>query len=316
MIACLNDWIGARGIKEGDSGLYVNDLPGMSTASINLTKSFDDTDLNECFERVSNRAINLFESDVRTQMKQTHKFFGLKENITTGIIREYEVLDTAVKWNGWHLYTSGYHPNLEIIINNIHLNLISECSLTIKIYDAISGVELYTKDVEGIEGTNEIKINKAYKTSSYPNIFICYDAEDCDVLKASTYDSGEYYNQNSVSILKSNPILKDNLSGDNTGMIVNYSVRCSLESFVCDRLDSFSQAILYKHGVELLNERIFSDAINRYTLLDIETAEKLKDVYEREYIKLITDALISSDVIIDGECFVCNRMVNLRVQLP
>jgi len=316
MITCLTDWIGARGIKDGDSGHYVNDLPGMSTASIDMTKSVDDDNLAGCFDRVSQRAIDLFESDIRTYMKRTHKYFGVKENITSGIIKDYNVLDLSSKWNGCQLYTEGYHPNLEITINDINLHLISEGTFTFKIYDTARGQELYTKEVVGVEGMNTIKINKTYRTAKYPYLFICYDASECECTEATYYDSGEYYNQNSVSITKGTSVLTDNLSGDNTGLVVNYSVKCSLEAFVCNRLDDFTQPILYKHGIELLNERIYSDSVNRYTLIDITTAEKLKEMYVKEYDKLIIDALESSGVIIDGECFVCNKAINLRTQLP
>ena len=44
-----------------------------------------------------------------------------------------------------------------------------------------------------------------------------------------------------------------------------FNLECSVSNFVCQRIDSFKDAFLYKLGIEFCNERIYSDRINRYT---------------------------------------------------
>ena len=89
-----------------------------------------------------------------------------------------------------------------------------------------------------------------------------------------------------------------------------------VSNFVCQRIDSFKDAFLYKLGIEFCNERIYSDRINRYTLMDRDDAVSLRDEFAAQYDELIEASLKDLKVTESDECFQCNKAVNYKTQLP
>ena len=78
----------------------------------------------------------------------------------------------------------------------------------------------------------------------------------------------------------------------------------------------FKDAFLYKLGIEFCKERINSDRINRYTLMDRDQAMELKDSFQKQYQELLQNALIDLRIENDGVCFECNKAVNYKMILP
>ena len=120
----------------------------------------------------------------------------------------------------------------------------------------------------------------------------------------------------SGNIPKTGSVLDANLDGSDTGLSVTFNLECSVSNFVCQRIDNFKDAFLYKLGIEFCNERIYSDRINRYTLMDREDAEKLRGEFEVEYDQLIEASLKDLKVTESDECFECSKAVNYRVMIP
>ena len=119
-----------------------------------------------------------------------------------------------------------------------------------------------------------------------------------------------------VEVATTADILSANVSGANTGLSVTFNLECSVSNFVCQRIDSFKDAFLYKLGVEFCNERIYSDRINRYTLMDREEADRLRIEFNDQYKLLIDAALKDLKIEESDECFECNRAINYKMMLP
>ena len=120
----------------------------------------------------------------------------------------------------------------------------------------------------------------------------------------------------SVDVGKTFANNNDNATGADTGISVTFNLECSVSNFVCQRIDSFKDAFLYKLGVEFCNERIYSDRVNRYTLMDREDAEKLRIEFDLQYRELIEAALKDLKITESDECFECNKAVNYKMMLP
>jgi hypothetical protein len=59
--------------------------------------------------------------------------------------------------------------------------------------------------------------------------------------------------------------------------------RCEWDRLVCANKDVFATAFWYLLGIETMNEQINTDRLNRYTTLDLKRAEKLKLMWELQY---------------------------------
>lgn len=91
---------------------------------------------------------------------------------------------------------------------------------------------------------------------------------------------------------------------------------------ICGKKDLFDVALWYLHGTELMIEITSSDEINRYTTIDLDKAERLKEEFFLEFQAALTDAIKSidpknTDCIEDDECIECvGEGVNWTYQLP
>ena len=100
-------------------------------------------------------------------------------------------------------------------------------------------------------------------------------------------------------------------------MMLVYNVECSVDNFVCHRISQFLDPYLYLLGIEFCSERIHSDRINRWTLMNAEDAGKLREEFKAEYKKQME--VIFDDITLteqNDECFRCARGVTLKTLLP
>jgi hypothetical protein len=318
MIDCLNNYIGVRqleGYNDPDSGYYINDLQGISTQQLeDISDTEDHYEARLGWDDIYVRASRLLETDIKKALKKFFKRYSYIDNGITGQLTDNTTLTQGNNYNGvrFNLGYQSKHLVLNISTFDIYLN--SAATLDIFIYDLNTGKKLDEIAYSGVEGLNTFRINKNYAVHRYSDIFVCYDASEVSVLKMTEYKPLGFTNM--VEVSKSSAVIDNNVSGADTGISVTFNLECSVSNFVCQRIDSFKDAFLYKLGVEFCNERIYSDRVNRYTLMDREEAEKLRVDFEAQYQDLIEAALKDLEVRESDECFECNKAVNYKMMLP
>jgi hypothetical protein len=77
--------------------------------------------------------------------------------------------------------------------------------------------------------------------------------------------------------------------------------RSVVECLVCSNKDLFAVALWYLLGVELMIERTSSTRLNRFTTIDLDQAEKLKEEFYAEFEAALKDAAKSINLV-DTEC--------------
>ena len=318
MIDCLNNYIGVRSLppyEDPDSGYYINDLQGISTQQLeDISDNEDHYDVRLAWDDIYIRASRLLESDIKTALKKYFKAYSYISNGITGQLTENESITSSNTYNGiW--FNLGYQSkNLVLNISSFDIYLNTDTDFNIYIYDLNSGKKLDEIAYTGVEGLNTFRINKNYAVYRYSNIYVCYDASAVSVLKMDEYKPLGF--TQSVEVAKTASVIGDNTDGADTGISVTFNLECSVSNFVCQRIDSFKDAFLYKLGVEFCNERIYSDRINRYTLMDREDADKLRIELNDQYNLLIDAALKDLKINESDKCFECNKAVNYRTMLP
>lgn len=318
MIDCLSNYIGVRGVtgyEDPDSGYYINDLQGITTEQ--LEDISDDEDHYEprlAWEDIYNRSSRNLETDIKTSLKKYFKKYSFIDNGITGQLDGSDSLTQSSVLNGVRFDLGFQSKNLVLNINSISIYLNSSTTFNIYIYDLNTSEKLDEIEYEGTEGLSTYRVNKNYAVHSHSDLYIAYDAGIVDALKMDDYKPFGFTINGTIP--NSSSKLSSNFSNANTGLSVTFNLECSVSNFVCQRIDSFKDAFLYKLGIEFCNERIYSSRINRWTLMDVDEAMSLKTDFVEQYNSLIEAALKDLKVNESDDCFECNKAINQRVMLP
>lgn len=321
-ITCLDDHIGIRdvvGFDTSNSGLYINDLPGISTRQLDKIKdSIEDySDVGNAWEQIRIRAQQRLQADIRIHMKKYFRNIAVVDNGITGQFDINTNEAAANKMKG-HLFDySTISKNLELHLNYAQLYMNAGSNFTIKIYNASTGELITSKSYIGnATGIVKLDLQLVYAVHEYPQLFVCYEDTGLDLKRSSDLGFGAFSPVGSYSVTIGTSPIMANLTGDTSGLVLAYQLRCSLENYICQNIDLLTYAYWYALATEFMLERVHSDSLNRYTMIDRNRAMELVIEFKNEYTEKLDSVL--HDIIIeeDGYCFVCAREMNLRTVLP
>lgn len=316
MIDCLVGHVGLKRIVDSPtSDVFINDLNGITTNQFENTREIDENDgILESWSTLEGRAIRSLETDIKFNLK---KYFKNHQTISTGItgyIDDNELADHGSgKYAGWLFDVFNNVQALKIEINDIRVTLASAENFNVKIFDANTGEQLFSKAVTGESGLNVVKILKSYAAYNHNKIFVAYDT----VIPIRVFNDPSVpgvISQGSLST--STTVLAKNIGASEVGMAVGYNVKCSIEEFVCSRLELFLEPYLRKLGIEFLKASRDSDDFSRYNLLDNEQSNELITEFTQEYKDLLDSTFEDLKVDDDGVCFICNKAISKRVLIP
>lgn len=91
---------------------------------------------------------------------------------------------------------------------------------------------------------------------------------------------------------------------------------CNPEIIACNNISLFEDAWMYCLGTELMIERLYSSRLNKFTSIDKEAANELKDYYQVEYEKALNYAIKYIPKEIIDQCFECRSQVGYVEVLP
>ena len=317
MIDCLANYIGVRDLiphKDPDSGYYINDLEGITTQELEDISDTDQYETTRAWDDIYTRGSRKLETDIKNAMKKYFKRYSYISNSVTGQLTDNTEIATSNNWSGVRFNFGWEHKSLVLNVSSFTIYLDADTDFSIRVYDLNTGEQLDKITYSGTSGLGVYRINKNYAAHKHNDIFVAYDANLVTTIKMASYQSAFPTQVGNLS--KNDAALSANFDSGDTGMSLTFNLECSVSNFVCQRIDSFKDAFLYKLGIEFCSERIYSDRINRYTLMDREEAEKLRDEFKEEYDRLIDVALKDLKVDEKDECFECNKAVNYRPMIP
>ena len=316
MIDCLTNYIGVRGLppyEDPDSGYYINDLQGITTQKLeDISDDADHYEVRLAWDDIYNRASRLLESDIKTALKKYFKRYSYIDNGITGFIDDSTSITQSNSYSGVY-FNFGYDSkNLALNVSKISIYLVDAVDFNIYVYDLNTGEKLDEIAYSGSVGYNTFNVGKNYAVHKHSRIYVCYDASVVNTIEMTDYKSLGLISTGSIT----SSFLSANFDGANTGLSVTYNLDCSVSNFVCQRIDSFKDAFLYKLGVEFCNETLYTERINRWSLVDRDDAVLLKVDFKEEYDQLIEAALKDLKVNEADICFECNKAVNYKTLLP
>jgi hypothetical protein len=319
LITCLTNYIGISDVSGHDepvSGDYINDLPGIATNSFNEIAEDEEYSLAQTWVDIEKRSISGIEADINIALKKYFKNYSFVGNTITGFYDDNLGITQSDVLSGWIFDLYPYSKNLSLNINVVELYLTTAANFFIYIYNASTGDKLEEIDVEGVQGINRIPIHKTYPTWKYSRLFVAYDSSVVSTIRATDQVSQGFNYMERGEISNTSSKVYRNHNGAQTGLIVNFNILCSIDQFVCNRIELFKESYLYKLGIEFCQERIYSDRVNRYTLLDREEAIRLRDEFKTAYAEKINGVLHGLKITDNDFCFECNKQFNMRYAIP
>lgn len=199
---------------------------------------------------------------------------------------------------------------------------------------ALAGQKLYVFDletgllIEAVDfdilsaGLNVFTVGKDY--SSGDSLYIAYDATNitsCETESRKEHTGGCYHNCGCSTgcheiDIAGDPatmvIDRDALNAtSNCGLILNYTLKCSFERWLCAHKEDLSQMLLYAMGIQFLSEidGLLQKA-NKLTLWPEESRNRLSDDYKDQYQTLLDDFANSMEG--DGFCIECDQMFTIH----
>lgn len=322
MINCLFDYIGLIDVTTPTSGKYLNRLQGIDTNQLDLIRNDETYTIEDAWDDIQNRAIDEFEQRLQEWGAKFYRNRSYTSNIVTGQYDEDVAVSTGSSLAGWQFDGHfGYYKNMKLTIQNVRLYATNSVNSNIFIYNSSTGDLLETIPfVFQADTINEIPILKSYAAWEYPRLFICYDESEVQTIKASDLFYQYTFDTSEGRVASGSPVKKANINGVGSGgqgMIVTYNIDCSLDNWVCQRLDLFTTPFMYLLGYEFCQERLYSDRINRYTLLNRERARELGDYFLERFNVQLRETLNALTIDFGADfCFRCDREVNFKTQLP
>jgi len=321
MITCFDNLIGLRGIQGKDfpdSGYFLNDLPGITTQKLEDISDLEDHyEPRLVFDDVFNVSVRKIETDIKRFMRPYYNNYEYQSNATTGQIDvDNTNLAAEAFYSGWEFDMVGTAIDKSVVLESITMNIVSgAATFDLKVFDAITGETLKTISFVVATGMNTYRILFTAPIWKHRRIFVGYDATNLVVKKVDRFDRN-IGTTTAGHVATSASATFNNITGADTGMMLAYNIECSIDNFVCHRTDLFTDPFLYKMGIEFLTELLFSDRVNRWTLLDMEDAKILRDEFIETYDKMMDDIFKDIRVDINTECFRCAKAVTYEVAIP
>lgn len=314
---CLKGYIGINYCESEttESGIYINQLAGISLKSIDNIANDEHINFLGVWNHVEDRAIRRLNSKANSIFSSKYQTKKVLSNIEVNR-NVSDLIITNGSYRGLRLYNQSVSSELASIYIQC-LWLYSETEVLdadIFIENKFSNI-IYSKKFNLSEGWNKLRV---YQVFSETELIIYYDDSQIQsknlILEENNTNCSCENNCSSdcqleVSGFQRNNNL-DSIVNNTFGLSVIASLRCSIQSIICNNIDIFQSALLYALGLEFAYERMYSDRINRYTKLDAKEAESLFVDYLNEFNNSIQDAINSIYVKDDDVCIVCNSIIS------
>lgn len=322
-MSCFENIIGVKRTCDETppvSDLYVNQLTGITIKDADAAISAEYASGVRMIKEKIEFATNLIIQHVKNSAT---KFLSrsIIENGTVGIFKEKNTIASVVGKLKGIQYKLKQYPYFSFNLGSISFFANETKNIDIYIYDLVTDKLLDTIPISTIKGqVVTVIVNKKYKSQSKQlNIFICTDSDishnQADLYKGhcggctNTF-SCNYSNLTYREIGSNLEVIEANLSGGQStgGISFTYSLECDIEPFVCSLATSMAMPILYKTGVLLMEEFIYTKRQNAAMTVYKDNHVELRDMYEMEFERTM-NAILNNMVIPKDICFTCNSSI-------
>lgn len=234
---------------------------------------------------------------------------------------------------------SSITPNSEFYIQNIYIKTVNAVNITISLYDGNNNVIESFTTATLADAVTTIVINKAYQNNTIrvvidtPNIEVylancCFfgDSVNCcsdsfEMCGCGTDGVGGivYQSENSCCERKTYKVSGwsvNSTSASSYGVAIRGGMRCALSAVMCSILPQLAMAVLYRAGVEVLNELIASDRLTFITVYSADWAKEQIGIWTDKSNTMFhntIDALLPNLMKSESYCIKCHERTRPKV---
>lgn len=307
-MSCLTDYIGLSGcgVSSPASGLFINSLPGISLKSIEQLADAEQNTYAGVWADAQVRGIKRLELMVNSLLSKQYKLKTAKYSINT-IPQSVSSTSGAYSAPAFKFEANCYSPLQYHHIESITVRkVVAANGVTVTVYDADTLAVLYNHSF-------------ASNTETTQTVDVLSDFTNQNIIVKVSVNSGSYYEDEWENIYHGTGNIKAGVFAANAftesaygfGITVNYGLRCSLLSLLCDSKDLFALPLWYILGSELMMERMVSERINKWTV-DRKQAEELKAYYDAEADKALSAAVAGICINEYDCCIQCDPPIAVR----
>lgn len=327
MLECLeNKVIWKDACDTVQSGVfYINDLPGYPSGAFELLTNNDTQTAKDVYKKVQRRSKQAFKTAIETSMSERFQVQTIVSSIRTGTWQQpYESvpLGSGSKGECISLVSS---DNLQVFIESVSLYVQGAVSEKIYFQDLETGQKITEVDFSATEaGFVTIPVNEVFTARK---LFVYYDQS---VISSRIVGSqtDQYYTRickpcgcratsssPATSSLSSNMSYSDLSLGGFSSMIINYSLQCGLDRWICQNANRLAPLYMYWLGIELATEILASPRVNEVTLQDPEKIDAFAAYCNTQY-EAGLKQLSKGAQIKDSVCVPCTPKVQKVFNLP
>lgn len=317
-MSCHTDYITIDSSTPSRSGLYAVNLPGVELAQLAALTKTDQSDYNEFWSMVYNRAWQNLISDITDELKSrffidakliTRETSKFQETSNSGGVSGVRIHFSLPKYARLHVISAEVYSEQAYDSPDLVINFNEEDQ---------NGELLHSVSSEIVPGRNTINVDTDFEVS---NLFVSYDSSSFSLRKTEnkyypdSYNEGFLFDKLSCTFKCEFGIGSvQQISGG--GINVKYVVYCSIERFVCENINIFKQAFYWKIANEILVELIFGNNVNCFTAITPDRAKELMDFYGPQYQAKLDTSVNGLNIYEDPFCFNCKNTVTSKPIIP
>lgn len=322
--ACLDNLIGFRtcGYTDSQSGIYIDDMPAGAIARLSALTDPERVSAGEVWAKIQNRASAQFVSDIRKALPYRFKTADILANaITAQRKTEFTQYIGTGRLQGVRIRVNGT-PLMNFVLPWVQLWLDANSTVPIKVIDLQTGEELYSESFDGVDGNNVF--NTSFEIplrDDRRDFFVCFDDTGLTTYQTQVSSSAwcndhgisKYATLNGGVTPTGNPTVADVTQQSETGgLIPCFTLRCSLDGFICANRLTLAQAFCLLCVVELYREILEGDGIlSRYTMLAPDEIRTRIGEYTSKYGNELTGVLANMNIS-DPVCIECKAPIQIE----
>lgn len=315
-------FVGLRGacdFEQSQSGLCINDLPGISLRKLSAVATDEDIKGAELYKRAERAAlIELVNDFLGRVMAEGYRFNYVLESERVGYLKNWCFVDPFFGHRGVKIERCTSDRYVRTRID--YIELYSKYEIVKKLYIHEMGEDCIEREIKLKRGKNRIPVNY---TACTEEVYIYMNTSDICLGNTKRHDDscGCYHTcSGDVRVTGIERGLEDcdwDNCGSLNGFMISTSLVCTPEDFICDNLHTLATAAYYKIGIQLMTESMVSDRANPLVRNSKEDASFLLALwlggehngqyFEGEYKKAMKLAVASAKNTIDTDsrCFSC-----------
>lgn len=310
---CLRDYIGIRGCGTTvpPSGIYLQDLEGISLKSLNSMADSQQINFVGVYRDIQTRALLRLKDDFTAAIGKRYRMKTVLD--TVSIPKSNTVFADGIltadpnSYVGFMIDLDYNTPESEFITSPLTAPYVQQlffCIADASDGDTVSFIIrdmdtdqsnqfLWVKNQQCFNGWNTIEVNQVFTNNYYDKsrkLFVGYlittnngtiSPAVTNVPKLHTSTdccqmrlTGGYIDANSLEFVETEMTY---------GLAAIVGVRCDLGSVVCTNKDLFKRTLLYALGAETMKEQIYTDRLNEYSMIRRNNAAELLEKFNADY---------------------------------